>query len=98
MEWTKKKYTAELKGIHIIFHTLSPNYLPVEGYLVKGDHLAIFEKEWKEDGGNPRSRRDPWLRVRMMHFYSIGHTYTTLFNSASSHLSLNPRARGASKT
>ena len=45
MEWTKKKYTAELKGIHIIFHTLSPNYLPVEGYLVKGDHLAIFEKE-----------------------------------------------------
>ena len=91
MDWfSYEKYSAELKGIHIIFHTLSL-MLAMEGYLVKDDHRQCdFWKESK-DGGNPWSfttlaisaKLDDW-ELEWCTFTlastSIGHTYSRLYS------------------
>ena len=68
-----EKYSAELKGIHIIFHTLSLSPICLGKDISSKMIITTFWKESK-DGGNPwggfTTCKAGWLRVRMMHFYS----------------------------
>ena len=68
-----EKYSDELKGIHIIFHTLSLSPICLGKDISSKMIITTFWKESK-DGGNPwggfTTCKAGWLRVRMMHFYS----------------------------